>query len=248
MVMGTRRDARDEAAAGQIKSVVDISSKRFLIVALASSSCWGAVHAWADALVVTKAMSASTIAEIFVEEKIVRVSLEIGTSDLLAFREILPDEVLEKLAPNSVKAAERRLAFFQRVFVIRADDGVPLPGRVETLQARRRVVRDEITGEPVPEQPDDAELVVAAELRYDMGETPATLSIRPPEGKGSDRLANIGFVAYHRGLPINDFRYLSGEETLDLNWDDPWYSRFPQSKSMAPKCCSRVRLSLCRAV
>ena len=38
--------------------------------------------------------------------------------------------------------------------------------------------------------------------------------------------ANIGFVLYHDGVPVNDFRYLAAESTVDLDWDDPWYSRF----------------------
>jgi len=38
--------------------------------------------------------------------------------------------------------------------------------------------------------------------------------------------ANIGFITYHRGLPVMDFRYLSRRETLELDWDDPWYSKF----------------------
>ena len=36
--------------------------------------------------------------------------------------------------------------------------------------------------------------------------------------------ATIGFVCYHEGVPVNDFRYLSEEVTLDLDWDDPWFS------------------------
>ena len=43
---------------------------------------------------------------------------------------------------------------------------------------------------------------------------------RPPRG------ANVGFALYHAGLPVNDFRYLSREEIVDLDWDDPWFSRF----------------------
>ena len=38
--------------------------------------------------------------------------------------------------------------------------------------------------------------------------------------------ANIGFVLYHRKLPATDFRYLGTESTVDLDWSDPWYSRF----------------------
>jgi hypothetical protein len=38
--------------------------------------------------------------------------------------------------------------------------------------------------------------------------------------------ANVGFVLYHCGVPVNDFRYLGAESKVDLDWDDPWYSRF----------------------
>ena len=30
----------------------------------------------------------------------------------------------------------------------------------------------------------------------------------------------------HNGVAVNDFRYLSREETLNLDWSDPWYSAF----------------------
>ena len=36
----------------------------------------------------------------------------------------------------------------------------------------------------------------------------------------------LGFMAYYRDLPINDFRYLGTEETLRLDWEDPWFSKF----------------------
>ena len=36
----------------------------------------------------------------------------------------------------------------------------------------------------------------------------------------------IGFVAYDRGVAVNDFRYLSLEQVLELDGDDPWHSRF----------------------
>jgi hypothetical protein len=45
----------------------------------------------ADALVITKAMQASTIAEIFIEPTQIRVEIEVGVDDLTAFANILPD-------------------------------------------------------------------------------------------------------------------------------------------------------------
>jgi len=107
------------------------------------------------------------------------------------------------------------------------DGGEPLPGKIEELTARRRIARDEATGEPLPIQPTDAELVVFAKLSYAFQGRPATLSIQPPLHPGSKySAANVGFVAYHNGLPVNDFRYLFAKSTLDLDWNDPWYSRF----------------------
>ena len=38
--------------------------------------------------------------------------------------------------------------------------------------------------------------------------------------------ADLGFITYHRELPVNDFRYLGTEETLRLDWEDPWFSKF----------------------
>jgi hypothetical protein len=35
----------------------------------------------------------------------------------------------------------------------------------------------------------------------------------------------IGFILYHKSVPVIDFRYLSGPSTLTLD-PDPWYSRF----------------------
>ena len=64
-------------------------------------------------------------------------------------------------------------------------------------------------------------------LRFVFDTPPARLTIQQPlldDGKLS--AATVGFVCYHEGLPVNDFRYLPGSATVDLDWSDPWYSRF----------------------
>jgi hypothetical protein len=33
-------------------------------------------------------------------------------------------------------------------------------------------------------------------------------------------------VAYHEGIAVNDFRYLTAGQKLTLDWSDPWYSSF----------------------
>jgi hypothetical protein len=61
----------------------------------------------ADAIVVTRAMTASTIAEFYLEQSTVRVELEIGVRDLSALRDMLPDPLLEKLTVQPVEGAWR---------------------------------------------------------------------------------------------------------------------------------------------
>lgn len=183
------------------------------------SSCF------ADAIVVTKAMSASTIAEVFVENDHVRVELEIGEADVTAFANILSDEKRIDLNLPLVPSMDRISRFFRCDFVIEVD-GQPLEGRVLSLAERKRIARDEITGEPLVLQPADAETVMFLELRYEMSGEPTTIAIQPPLNPKGFAQATIGFVAYFKSLPISDFRYLSQSEKLDLDWEDPWYSKF----------------------
>ena len=190
-----------------------------LVLALAS-------FARADAVVVTRAMTASTIAEVFVEEDLVRVELEIGVSDLDAFVDLLPNEIREKMGLEPEPLEERLPRFFTEVWVLRADEGEPLPGFVTAMAGRPRLIRDEITGDPLPNQPEDAEVVIYAELAFPLGERPKRLSVKPPTRPDADATATIGLCLYHQGVAVNDFRYLSREEPLSLDWEDPWYSQF----------------------
>ena len=178
----------------------------------------------ADALVVTKAMQASTIAEFFVEPGQIRLEIEVGQQDLVAFQNVLPDEVYKKLTGASLPLAERIKAFVESDWQIRADNQL-LEGRITDVAVGKRVIRDEVTGEPLAEQPTDAAAVIRITVVYALVDQPKVLTIRPPMSDG-DVAANIGFVCYHNGLPVNDFRYLPEEVTLELDWEDPWYSGF----------------------
>ncbi len=181
----------------------------------------------ADAIVNSQAMTASTIAEIFIEENLIRVELELGVGDLKSFRNIMPDELHERLGYAPAPLSDRIQRFFAEDWIICADGGEPLVGRLVRLEPGRRIVRDEITGEPLPVQPEDDEVVVRCEFHYSLPTHPAMLSIRAPiDAETGFASASIGFVVYHLSLPVNDFRYLGQEETLDLDWGDPWYSGF----------------------
>lgn len=177
-----------------------------------------------DALVVTKAMQANTIAEIFVEEQRIRIELEVGATDFVAFANILPDRLYEKIGGGSEPFAQRLRTFLTDDWIILADD-TPLQAIPKEIAPDRRVVRDEVTGDALAEQPADAEFVIRLSLSYDLPSQPQSLTFRTRLVEG-EATASIGFVCYHEGLPVNDFRYMPAELTLDLDWADPWYSRF----------------------
>jgi len=180
---------------------------------------WSTGVGRADAIIRVRAMTASTIAEFFIDEQGVRVELEIGFNDLPAFSNLLPDGLYEKLG-NEPRPLEQRLAeFFAGDLTVAVRGVSPLPGRVTRMEVRERIRRDEVTGEPLPPG-DEPEKVVFAELSYPFPARPDALILSGPAG------ASIGFVVYHRGLPVNDFRYLVRRCELELDWDDPWYSRF----------------------
>ena len=179
----------------------------------------------ADAIVATKAMKASTIAEIFIEDTVIRLELEIATGDLPAFRNILPDKLYQKLLEKEDQLTERARRFVREDFLLKNESGKPLTGSLLHSKIRARIIRDEVTGEPLAQQPDDTELVLLATLEYTFNERPKSLTIQPPL-KSHAAAASIGFVCYHQGLAVNDFRYLPGSITLDLDWEDPWFSRF----------------------
>ncbi len=179
-----------------------------------------------DALVITRAMLASSIAEVFIREDSVVVELEIGASDLEAFENLLPDQLYERMGNDPEPWADRLVRFVEQDFVIRDQTGQTLFGFLREIEPRSRITRDEVTGEPLPSDPDSAEMVVFARITYPTGGRPSQLSLSAPGGQPGRASASVGFVTYHSGLPINDFRYLGREETLSLDWDDPWYSEF----------------------
>ena len=45
---------------------------------------------------------------------------------------------------------DRLVRFFGEDLVFRLDRGAPIPGRILEMEPRKRVQRDEITGEPLP--------------------------------------------------------------------------------------------------
>ncbi len=103
-----------------------------------------------DAIVRSNAMQATTIVEFFIDEGRILVELEIGAVDMAAFRNLMPDGIHERMGHAPRPLAERLEEFFARDLPILGPNGTPLPGGVLKIGPGERVLRDRITGEPLP--------------------------------------------------------------------------------------------------
>lgn len=174
----------------------------------------------ADALLVNKAMQASSIAEFSIDGQGVTVELEITERAIKDFKDLLPDRVYQSTGFGEQQQSERLANFFSQQLLLMDEQEKILKGQLLSIAPAKRILRDPINGTPLPIQ-DAAPDVVHATLYYPFNnERPQKLIfISPP-------VRDIGFIAYHNGVAVNDFRYLSSGLTLNLDWHDPWYSRF----------------------
>jgi len=179
------------------------------------------VHA--DAIVRSQAMLAETIAQIYVDEEKLLLDLEIGMADIPAFRNLLPDEIYNELGYGNEPLISRLGRFYDTDISFSADGGPALRGRVLSIQPGERVRRDPISGEPLPVAEEDAATVIRVRIAYPFAARPQVLRF----GIGPAMTnASIGFVLYHKTIAVNDFRYLTPQQELLLDWVDPWYTRF----------------------
>ncbi|MHA1164405.1 MAG: hypothetical protein ACTSP0_02335 [Alphaproteobacteria bacterium] len=187
----------------------------------------------ADWINLTGAETAPNIAEITVLDDRVRVVLEIYIRDIAVFEDLLPDDWLKKQAANRPPLAERLVHFSAKTFQIATDDGTKLQANLKLAEPRLRKDRaspfagaiNPTTRRRVPEAPKDKR-VLYAELEYPFEGKPRTLTFIPPTDDKGIAAVSIGFIAYHKAVPIIDFRYLSGKAKVTLDWTDPWYTKF----------------------
>jgi len=181
-----------------------------------------ATSASADAIMRSQAMFADTIAEYFVEDDHVRLELEIGTNDVGAFRNLLPDALYQRLDYGDAPLEERLSKFVTKDMPVLVGD-TAIVGKVTNVGPATRPLRDAITGEELPTPEDEATVVIRATIIYSFDERPDSLTLVAPRETG---MANIGFVLYHKGVAVNDYRYLSSGNTVNFDWQDAWYSSF----------------------
>ena len=203
-----------------------ITLSLFLLVLSASS-------AQADWINLTGAENSRNIAEIYVEQDHVKVKLEIYVGDLLVFDELIPESFFPQPVAGRPGPDERIDSFSDNTFQIVTGAGHKLPAELDLVEPRLRIERysplvgsiNPYTGRKIPGPPEDRR-VLYVELTYPFAEPPDSLSFIPPLDEKGFPQVSIGFICYHLGVPVVDFRQLSEKSTLQLVWDDPWYSKF----------------------
>ncbi|MGB5874748.1 MAG: hypothetical protein WBG01_11465 [Bacteroidota bacterium] len=189
--------------------------------------------AMADWLNLTGAQSAPNIAEIYVEDDHVRVVLELYVNNLDNFIHIVPEDWIREAGVEPPTLKERMRRFSSETLQIIADNKTLLQAELELAEMRMRTDRpnpfagaiNPTTGRRVPGPPEDKR-VLYVELTYPFKGRPKTLTIVPPlDSKGIAAVA-VGFIAYHKQVPVVDYRYLTGRARMELDWNDPWYTRF----------------------
>jgi hypothetical protein len=190
-------------------------------------------RAQGDWMNLTGAETAPNIAEITIDDDRIRLALEVYVGDLNVFEGLVPDDWLADAATERPDLGERMRRFADQTFRFVTADGESLPAELKLAEPRLREDRfspfagtiNPMTRQPVPEPPADKR-VLYAEIEYPFAEKPKTLTIVPPVDEAGVALVNMGFIAYHKTVPLIDFRYLAAPATVHLNWHDPWYSRF----------------------
>jgi hypothetical protein len=187
----------------------------------------------ADWINLTGAETAPNIAEIYVLDDRVKLALEVFVRDLEMFEELIPDDWLKDNITARPSLEARMQHFADRTFQVVTESGEKLPARLELVEPRMRVDRkspfagmiNPMTRQRVPEAPADKR-VLYAEISYPFSEQPAELTFIPPQDDEGRAIASIGFIAYHKSVPIIDFRYLGAPARVELDWADPWYTKF----------------------
>lgn len=195
---------------------------------------WCAIPVNADFVSVGGAEVAPNVAEIYVTETGVNVGLEIFIDDMAIFEDLLPDDWFKTPTKARPDLRARMASFAKAGISLRRKNGAELPVSTKLVEARLRVDRaspmagkiDPLTGNRMPAPPED-ERVVYVELHYDFeGDRPDSLTFFSPTFKEGVPLAAIGMIVFDRGVPVTDYRFLSSGIVLEIDWDDPWYTRF----------------------
>lgn len=179
---------------------------------------------FADFINLIQADKCETILEIFINKNVITAKLEIGELDYQWFSNAIPQDYFKEGYTDEDKV-EKWNSFLRQQFVLMSGNRV-MHGTIKTVELRKRIPRASlytgIVDSTLLNKP-----IIYIEIDYPITSKIGELSVIPPMQEGyQSTLANIGFIVYHKTIPVNDLRYLGVKETLYLDWNDPWYSYF----------------------
>lgn len=200
------------------------------LLALLSTLATTVLSDWIN---LTGAETSPNIAEIYVMDDHVKVKLEVYVGDLSSFEELIPDDWIEDPEIKRPSLEERIEHFANNTLKFITDDGEALAAQLVLVEPRMRVDRQSpfagminpFTRQRVAEPPAD-QRVLYAEIKYPFEGKPAHITMVPPLDDEGRVEVTMGFITYHKAVPVIDFRYLGAPATLNLDWSDPWYSKF----------------------
>ncbi len=190
-------------------------------------------EARADFVNLTGAETSPNIAEIYVLDDRVKLVLEVYVGDLESFEELIPDDWVKDSDAERPSLEARMRHFAEHGLQVVTESGEKLPARLDLVEPRIRIDRksptagkiNPFTRQRIPEAPADKR-VLYAEISYPFQGHPPELTFIPPQDDKGRANVSIGFIAYHKSVPIIDFRYLGAPARVALDWDDPWYTKF----------------------
>ncbi|MEP1930524.1 MAG: hypothetical protein ABJJ37_04520 [Roseibium sp.] len=202
------------------------------ILAAAMLVC-GSLGASADWINLSGAETSPNTAEITVLDDRVRIALEVYIYDIKKVPELIPDDWARENSTTYSSIDERMASFSQEKLQVIANGATQLNAELRLTEPRLRKDRvsqfagmiNPVTRQRAPEAPEDKR-VLYVELDYPFEGNPDTLTIIPPKDDNGRSILPTGFIVYHGAVPVIDFRYLTDAVTLELDWDDPWYSKF----------------------
>ena len=141
------------------------------------------------------------------------LNLEIGERDQDGFKGLIKGD------------EDEREEYLRNIYKILDEKGNIVSGNVTIVETRKRVERPSpFKKYPGNKKPSD--LVKYVEIEYRFNKKPVSLTFNPPVDEKGTIWASIGFIVYHKLIPVIDFRFLAPNSKLNLDWTDPWYSKF----------------------
>ncbi len=204
----------------QISALISIRSymnKLYFLVAFWAIPSFS----FADFVNPVLAEQCETILEVYVNDDHILVQLEIGSGDYPWFSDIIPEQYYKEGFSEADKLSRWR-HFMQHQLVLQAGGRVLL-GKVQMVEERDWVPQtsSNLDTSTVKRK------VIYAEVEYPFDGKKHQISMTPPIPRKEEAgQPNIGFVAYHKSMPVNDLYVIKQKETLQLNLEDPWYSHF----------------------